>query len=246
MTRAERLAWGDDGAWGSGPARPGGQEADKAEMSDLTFNKIAGGVLLTGLVIFGLREASDIVFKKHEVEKAGYEIAVQEESAGGAEAVDTPPDWNAVLTPANVAAGAAVSAKCAACHKLDASNANATGPGLWDIVGRKPASHPGFNYSGAMKDFSGKTPAWDYDRLYEFLKAPGKDVPGTNMTFVGLKKPEDRIAIIAYLHSLGSKLPVPPPRPAAAAAAPAAAGAALAPAAGGAAAPAAAATAPKA
>jgi cytochrome c len=40
-------------------------------MSDLTFNKIAGGVLLTGLVIFGLREASDIVFKKHEVEKAG-------------------------------------------------------------------------------------------------------------------------------------------------------------------------------
>jgi cytochrome c len=187
-------------------------------MSDLTFNKIAGGVLLTGLIIFGLREASDIVFKKHEVEKAGYEIAVQEESAGGAAAVDTPPDWNAVLTPANIAAGEAVSAKCAACHKLDASNANATGPGLWDVLGRKPAAHPGFNYSGAMKDFSGKTPVWDYDALYLFLKAPGKDVPGTNMTFVGLKKPEDRIAMIAYLHSLGSKLPVPAPRPAAAAA----------------------------
>lgn len=220
-------------------------------MSDLTFNKIAGGVLLTGLVIFGLREASDIVFKKHEVEKAGYEIAVQEESAGGAAAAaDTPPDWNAVLTPANVAAGAAVSAKCAACHKLDASNANATGPGLWDVVGRKPAAHPGFNYSGAMKDFSGKQPVWDYDALYTFLKAPGKDVPGTNMTFVGLKKPEDRIAVIAYLHSLGSKLPVPPPRPAAAAApaegapaadaaAPAAPGGTTAPAAGAATAPAA-------
>jgi cytochrome c len=195
-------------------------------MSDLTFNKIAGGVLLTGLVIFGLREASDIVFKKHEVEKAGYEIAVQEATAGGGEVVDTPPDWAAVLTPANVAAGAAVSAKCAACHKLDASNANATGPGLWDVLGRKPATHPGYNYSGAMKDFSGKQAVWDYDALYTFLKAPGKDVPGTNMTFVGLKKPEDRIAMIAYLHSLGSKLPVPPPRPAAAAAAPAAAGAA--------------------
>ncbi|RRN66414.1 cytochrome c family protein [Caulobacter sp. 602-1] len=220
-------------------------------MSDLTFNKIAGGVLLTGLIIFGLREASDIVFKKHEVEKAGYEIAVQEDSAGGgAAAADTPPDWNAVLTPANVAAGAAVSAKCAACHKLDASNANATGPGLWDVVGRKPAAHPGFNYSGAMKDFSAKTPVWDYDALYTFLKAPGKDVPGTNMTFVGLKKPEDRIAMIAYLHSLGSKLPVPPPRPAAAAApaegapaadaaAPAAPGGTTAPAAGAATAPAA-------
>lgn len=191
-------------------------------MSDLTFNKIAGGVLLTGLVIFGLREASDIVFKKHELEKAGYEIAIQEEAAGGgAAAADVPPDWNAVLTPANVAAGAAVSAKCAACHKMDASNANSTGPGLWDVVGRKPAGHAGFNYSGAMKDFSGKQAVWDYDALYTFLKAPGKDVPGTNMTFVGLKKPEDRIALIAYLHSLGSTLPIPAPRPAAAAEAPA-------------------------
>lgn len=218
-------------------------------MSDLTFNKIAGGVLLTGLVIFGLREVSDIVFAKHEVEKAGYEIAVQEEAAGGGEVADTPPDWAAVLTPANVAAGAAVSAKCAACHKMDASNANATGPGLWDVVGRKPAGHPGFNYSSAMKDFSGKQPVWDYDALYTFLKAPGKDVPGTNMTFVGLKKPEDRIALIAYLHSLGSKLPVPPPRPAAAAApaagapaegaAPAAPGGETAPAPGAATAPAA-------
>lgn len=219
-------------------------------MSDLTFNKIAGGVLLTGLVIFGLREASSIVFAKHEVEKAGYEIAVQEEGAeGGAAAVEVLPDWNAVLTPANVAAGQAVAAKCAACHKFDAGNANGTGPGLWDVVGRKPAGHAGFNYSGAMKDFGAKNPVWDYDHLYEFLKAPGKYVSGTNMTFVGLKKSEDRVAMIAYMHSLGSTLPVPPPRPAAApapaeGAAPAAEGAApaaegAAPAAGAAATPAA-------
>lgn len=173
-------------------------------MSDLTFNKIAGGVLLTGLVIFGLREASSIVFSKPEVEKAGYEIAVQEESAGGAAVVESLPDWNAVLTPANVAAGQAVAAKCAACHKFDASNANGTGPGLWDVVGRKPAAHADFNYSTGMKEFAAKTPVWDYDHLYEFLKAPGKYVSGTNMTFVGLKKQEDRIAMIAYMHSLGS------------------------------------------
>ncbi|PLR13615.1 c-type cytochrome, partial [Caulobacter vibrioides] len=200
-------------------------------MSDLTFNKIAGGVLLTGLVIFGLREASSIVFSKPEVEKAGYEIAVQEESAGGAAVVESLPDWNAVLTPANVAAGQAVAAKCAACHKFDASNANGTGPGLWDVVGRKVAGHAGFNYSTGMKEFAAKTPVWDYDHLYEFLKAPGKYVSGTNMTFVGLKKQEDRIAMIAYMHSLGSTLPVPPPRPVAApapaeGAAPAAEGAA--------------------
>ena len=201
-------------------------------MSDLTFNKIAGGVLLTGLIIFGLREASTIVFEKHEVEKAGYEIAVEEPTeGGGAAAVEVAPDWGtALLLPANIAAGEAISAKCQACHKLDPSGANGTGPGLYGVEGRQPGTHGGFAYSAAMKEFGAKNAKWDYDHMYEFLKSPGKYIPGTNMTFVGLKKPEDRVALIAYLHTLGSTLPVPAPKPAGApadaAAAPAAEGAA--------------------
>jgi cytochrome c len=185
-------------------------------MSDLTFNKIAGGVLLTGLIIFGLREASTIVFEKHEPEKAGYEIAVEEPTEGGAAAaVEVAPDWGtALLLPANIAAGEAISAKCSACHKLDPSGANGTGPGLYGVEGRQPGTHGGFAYSAAMKEFGQKNPKWDYDHMYEFLKAPGKYISGTNMTFVGLKKPEDRVALIAYLHTLGSTLPVPPPKPA--------------------------------
>ena len=198
-------------------------------MSDLTFNKIAGGVLLTGLIIFGLREASDIVFAKHELEKPGYEIAVAEEAGAGGAAAEVAPDWGSVLTPANVAAGQAVSAKCASCHNFTPENH--TGPGLFGVVGRKPGTHPGFAYSPAMVEYGNKNPVWDYDKLDTFLKAPGKDVSGTKMTFVGLKKQEDRIAMIAYLHSLGSSLPIPAPKPAGAA--PAAAGAPVAPAAAG-------------
>jgi cytochrome c len=191
-------------------------------MSDLTFNKIAGGVLLTGLIIFGLKEASDIVFAKHELEKPGYEIAVAEEAGAGGAAAEVAPDWGSVLTPANVTAGQAVSAKCASCHNFTPENH--TGPGLFGVVGRKPGTHPGFAYSPAMVEYGNKNPVWDYDKLDTFLKAPGKDVSGTKMTFVGLKKQEDRIAIIAYLHSLGSSLPIPAPKPAGAApAAPAAA-----------------------
>jgi cytochrome c len=111
-------------------------------MSDLTFNKIAGGVLLTGLIIFGLKEASDIVFAKHELEKPGYEIAVAEEAGAGGAAAEVAPDWGSVLTPANVAAGQAVSAKCASCHNFTPENH--TGPGLFGVVGRKPGTHPGF------------------------------------------------------------------------------------------------------
>lgn len=188
-------------------------------MSDLTFNKIFGGVLMTGLIIFGLKEASDIVFAKHELEKPGYEIAVAEEAGPGGAVAEVAPDWGSVLlVPANIEAGKAVTAKCASCHSFEQGGPNGTGPDLWDVLGRKPGSHGGFAYSPAMTEFGGKNAVWDYDHIDQFLKAPGKYISGTKMTFVGLKKPEERINLLAYLNAQGSNLPFPAPNPAAAAA----------------------------
>ncbi|HEX6858679.1 MAG TPA: cytochrome c family protein [Caulobacteraceae bacterium] len=186
-------------------------------MSDLTFNKIAGAVLATGLAVFLLREVSAVVFEQEPPEKPGYAIAVAEGGGEGGPAAEAPIDWGTVLPVADIEAGKAVAAKCASCHSFDPSGANGTGPGLYGVVGRKPGTHPGFNYSTAMVEHGAKVGKWDYEDLGEFLKAPQKHIPGTKMTFVGLKKPEDRIAIIAYLHSLGSSLPFPAPNPAVAA-----------------------------
>jgi cytochrome c len=185
-------------------------------MADLTFNKVAGAVLATGLAIFGLRELSSGIFGDHKVEKPGFAVQVAAETGGGAEAADVPPDWGTVLPKADVAAGQATFAKCQSCHSL---TANGTGPNLTGVVGRKPGTEAGFAYSPAMEAFGGKTPVWDYDHLYDFLKSPQAYVQGTKMTFVGLKKPEDRINVIAYLHGQGSSLPIPAPNPKAAAAA---------------------------
>jgi cytochrome c len=190
-------------------------------MSDLTFNKIAGAVLATGLAIVGLKELSGGVFAPEHVEKPGYAVEVKEEAAAGAVA-DVPPDWGTVLPTADVKAGEAVFQKCKSCHNADNGGPNQTGPNLWGVEGRKPGSHPGFAYSSGMTDFGAKQPVWDYDHLYEFIKGPQAYINGTKMTFVGLKKPEDRIALIAYLHAQGGTLPIPAPKPAAAAAAPAA------------------------
>ncbi len=219
-------------------------------MSDLTFNKVAGAVLATGLAIIGLREISSSVFAPQEIEKPGYAIEVAEESGGeGGAAANAPIDWGAVLPVADVKAGEAVFAKCKSCHTIEAGGANGTGPNLHGTLGKKPGTHPGFAYSQAMIDHGNKVGVWGYEEISEFLTAPQKHVSGTKMTFVGLKKPEDRIAVIAYLHSEGSTLPFPAPNPVAAAPAegaeaPAAAeGAAAAPEAG-AAAPAPAAAAP--
>ena len=184
-------------------------------MSDLTFNKVAGAVLATGLAIFGLRELSSGIFGDEKVEKPGYAVEVAADTSGGeAAAADVPPDWGTVLPKADVAAGQQVFAKCQSCHSL---TANGTGPDLMGVVGRKPGSEAGFSYSPVMEAFAAKQPIWDYEHMYEFIKNPQAYLPGSKMTFIGLKKPEDRINVIAYLHTQGSTLPIPAPNPAAAA-----------------------------
>jgi cytochrome c len=188
-------------------------------MSDLNFNKVAGAVLATGLAIAGLNQLSSGVFSQEKVEKPGYAVEITEDSAGGAAVADVPPDWGTVLPTADVAAGEAVFAKCKSCHNADNGGANGTGPNLWGVEGRKPGSHAGFAYSAGITEFGGKQPIWDYEHIYEFVKNPQKYIPGTKMTFVGLKQPQDRINVIAYLHAQGGTLPIPAPNPAAAAAA---------------------------
>ena len=188
-------------------------------MSDLGFNKIAGAVLATGLAIVGLRELTSIVYQTKPVEKPGYEIAVAEEAGpGGAAKVEAPIDWGTVLPTADIAAGEAVAKKCVSCHSFAQGGPNLVGPDLYGVLGRKPGTHGGMAYSASLTEFATKNPVWDYEHINAFLTAPQKYIPGTKMSFVGLKKTEDRINMVAYLHSLGSTLPIPAPNPAAAAA----------------------------
>jgi cytochrome c len=187
-------------------------------MSDLTGNKFIAAGLATALVIIGLSVGIPKVFVKTPPATAGYAIAVAADtSAGPAAAPDVPPDWGTILPTADVAAGEAKTAVCKACHIFDPSGANNIGPGLYGVVGRKPGSHPGFSYSSGMTAFGATQPIWDYDHLYNFLKGPQAYISGTKMTYQGLKDPKDRINVIAYLHTLGSSLPVPAAKPATAA-----------------------------
>ncbi len=183
---------------------------------DLTLNKIMGAVLATGLVIMGVKIGSEAIFHEKHAEKPGYAIEVAEtaDAGGAAAAVDTPPDWGTVLASADVAAGAATFKKCESCHNNAQGGPNMTGPNLWGVVGRPTASHPGMSYSDSMMAHAKDSPNWTYDQLYMFLAAPGKWVKGTKMTFAGIKKPEERINLIAYLRSQGSTAyPIPAPDP---------------------------------
>ena len=194
----------------------------------LTFNKIAGATLATLLTIFLLREGTDILYEREVPETPGYKIDVPADLAGGAGgpvAPTGPPDWGTVLASADIAAGAAiVQSKCSSCHHVDPSSSNSTGPGLFGVVGRRPGSHAAFSYSSGMTAYGQANPTWDYDHLWTFIGAPARTVEGTRMTYVGLRSSDERVAVIAYLRSLGStSVPIPAPDPTRAA--PAAAGA---------------------
>lgn len=84
---------------------------------------------------------------------------------------------------------------CVACHTVEPGK-NKIGPSLAGVVGRKAGQAPGFNYSDAMKK---SDVVWDEANLEKYLADPKTFIPGNKMAFAGVKKPEERKAVIEYL-----------------------------------------------
>lgn len=101
----------------------------------------------------------------------------------------------AVQPSGDPAAGEKVFTQCKACHTVQAGQ-NRIGPSLAGVVGRKAGTVEGFSYSPAMKA-AGLT--WTMENIDKYLTDPKVLVPGNKMAFPGLKKPEDRSNVIAYL-----------------------------------------------
>ncbi len=108
---------------------------------------------------------------------------------------------NASADAGDPAAGEKVFAKCRICHAIGPGATNKVGPELNGVVGRPAGSAPGYNYSEANKT-SGIV--WAEEDLTTYLHDPRGVVPGTKMTFAGLKKDEDVANVIAYLKQFGA------------------------------------------
>ena len=101
----------------------------------------------------------------------------------------------AAMPVGNAANGAKVFTQCKTCH-VTTPGVNRIGPTLHAVVGRHSGMIPNYTYSAANKK-SGVT--WTEANLFTYLEAPRKFIPGTKMTFVGLKDPQQRADVIAYL-----------------------------------------------
>ena len=138
--------------------------------------------------------------------------AVPMAAASAAEATapsEPPPDLGTLLAAADAAKGERAARVCMSCHTFEQGGPNRVGPNLWAVVGRDIGSHAGFNYSNALRTHPGN---WTYDELDHYLASPARAIPGNKMSFAGLRKPQDRANLLAYLRSL-SPSPVPFPAP---------------------------------
>ncbi|MEQ9506884.1 MAG: cytochrome c family protein [Hyphomonas sp.] len=97
---------------------------------------------------------------------------------------------------ANYAIGNRTWKLCQSCHLTAEGAGSMVGPNLHGLFGRQVATAPGFDYSPALK---AETFIWTPDQLDEWLANPKTFVPGNRMSFSGVRKPEDRLAVIAYL-----------------------------------------------
>src|SRR5712671_1013562 len=106
-----------------------------------------------------------------------------------------------VLSPALAANGDSgrgqrVFNACAACHSLE-PNRNMTGPSLAQLWNRKAGGLPSFErYSDVLKS-SGIV--WDDKTLDQWITDPQHLIPGNQMTFAGLKNPQQRADLLAFL-----------------------------------------------
>ena len=169
-------------------------------MDELRLNKVFAGFLFAALLLMAGIKIADVMVPHQELAENAYVIEVAETTDVAAAApVDTgPKPILALLAGADLGAGEKLSKKCSACHVFGAGGKNKVGPALWNIVNRPLGASEGYAYSDALAGFGG---AWDYAALNAFLAKPKGYISGTKMNFAGLKKPQDRANLIAWMRA---------------------------------------------
>lgn len=109
--------------------------------------------------------------------------------------------WPSLAWAQDAIRGRHVFRKCVTCHVTNPTSTDLLAPPLHNIIGKRAASQPGFEYSDIMKLAGRKGLRWTPDALYYFLDRPETFMPGTYMAFPGIDQ-QERLDVIAYLESL--------------------------------------------
>jgi cytochrome c len=160
------------------------------------INKLVAAILVTVLIVFGIGEISDIIFKVNETGIVAYKVEEPARSSSEAKA-ESSVEISSLLSLGDVTHGEKVFKKCAACHSINKDGKNKIGPKLYNVVGRATGTTSDYKYSKALISYS-KT--WTFEELNGFLIKPAKWIKGNKMGFAGLKNDKDRASVILYLN----------------------------------------------
>ncbi len=166
------------------------------------MNKIIVSIVLAVILIVGINKITDAIFYVEKPEKSAYQVAsvTTVDSSTSAETNSVSSESGDIMTlfaSTNAAEGAKVFKKCLTCHSIAEGGANKIGPALWGVMGRPAGSVSDYKYSKAMAAH-GKN--WSFEEMNGFLIKPKDWIKGTKMSFAGLKKAEDRAAVILYMN----------------------------------------------
>ena len=176
------------------------------------LERFAFAVLMTAWLLWGSILAGNALVHVDEKEVNPALLAATPPEKGGGEAKAGPAVEQTacalpLLAEAKVDAGAKIFKLCEACHSGQKGGGQKVGPNLWDVVDRAKGTAAGFRYSDAMAHAGGD---WTFADLDKYLASPKDFIPNNRMTFAGLRKADERAAVISYLRSLSdSPKPLP-------------------------------------
>ena len=160
----------------------------------MTSTKIVGALCMALLVFLFGKWAAEAIYHTESKNPGVVELVAMQFVDTTAE--DVPEvNFSELLAMADASKGAKVFNKCKACHKL-VDGENSVGPHLYQIIDRQIAAVSDFGYSNPMAALEGQ---WNTNELNAFLENPKRYLPGTKMTFAGLKKAQDRADVITYM-----------------------------------------------
>ena len=165
------------------------------------MNKIIVSIVIALVLVIGINKMADVIYSVEKPEKSAYQVANVTNANSSTTEVNSENavagDVMTLFASVSLSDGEKVFKKCAACHSINKGGANKIGPALYNIIGRQAGSASDYKYSKGMVAYGKK---WTPQEMDGFLENPKGWVKGTKMSYAGLKKPEERAALILYFN----------------------------------------------